>query len=250
MTTSTVLIDGHGGALLVDPAYEADELADFAPALLAHNVRAVAGLATHVHYDHVLWHPGLGAPPRWASPWTANAVLGAARAAVVAPLQGTLPEDLIELAARLVALPSGPVGAAAGAAAGVVYEVPWSGPLIRCYEHQAHAPGHLAVELPSSRVLLAGDMLSDVELPMPDDDDQDLTTYLTGLDVLAPVVARAGLLVPGHGTPTEHPMARVDADRRYLDDLIAGRQPEDQRIGLPGMAELHAQNLVRAARTC
>jgi hypothetical protein len=95
-------------------------------------------------------------------------------------------------------------------------------------------------------VLLAGDMLSDAELPMPDDGNLTLEPYLAGLDTLAPVVARVSLLVPGHGTPTRDPMARLDADRRYLDALISGRATDDVRIGYPDMAELHEANLRRA----
>jgi glyoxylase-like metal-dependent hydrolase (beta-lactamase superfamily II) len=95
-------------------------------------------------------------------------------------------------------------------------------------------------------VLLAGDMLSDIELPMPDDDNPDLVAYLAGLDSLADVVRRCAMLVPGHGTPTDRPLARLDADRRYLDDLIARGDSDDPRTQLPDMAELHAQNVARA----
>ena len=59
-TTTTVLLDGSGGAVVVDPAWDPDELAAIPADLAALGVRCVAGLATHEHYDHVLWHPGLG----------------------------------------------------------------------------------------------------------------------------------------------------------------------------------------------
>ena len=71
-------------------------------------------------------------------------------------------------------------------------------------------------------------MLSDVELPMPDDDDVTLARYLAGLDALAPPGRRRPLAHPGHGEPTDRPMARLDADRRYLDDLLAGRTSTDE----------------------
>jgi glyoxylase-like metal-dependent hydrolase (beta-lactamase superfamily II) len=238
VTNSTVLLDGAGGALVVDPAWDADELSAIPADLALLGVRAVAGLATHVHYDHVLWHPDLGDVPRWTSPWTAEAVV-ADRDEVLAPLTGDLPPELIELAARLTGLPD----------RGLLpptYVVPWSGPELLCHQHDAHAPAHLAVELVAAGVLLAGDMLSDVELPMPDDDNASLEPYLAGLDTLAPVVARVGLLIPGHGTPTREPMQRLDADRRYLDALLAGRPSDDVRIGFADMAELHEANLRRA----
>ena len=95
-------------------------------------------------------------------------------------------------------------------------------------------------------VLLAGDMLSDIELPLPFSPD-DLPAYLDALDRLAPVVQRARVLVPGHGHPTDQPIARLDADRHYLAAVLAGRDPDDRRRGLKGMAEAHAKIVELAA---
>ena len=232
-TTSTVILDGHGGALVIDPAWDADELAAIPADLAALGVRAVAGLSTHQHYDHVLWHPDLGDVPRWSSPGTVRETVEN-REAVVAPLIGDIPDELVDLAARLTPI-EGEVLA-------------WSGPVARIHVHHAHAPHHLALELPELGVLIAGDMLSDIEIPMPDDRDTDLVTYRTGLESLAAVVRRSRLLVPGHGTVSVDPTARLDADLRYLDDLEAHGSSEDVRIQLPGMPELHLQNVQRAAR--
>ena len=79
-TNTSVLLDGAGGALVVDPAWDPDELAAIPADLAALGVRAVAGLATHMHYDHVLWHPDLGEVPRWSSPGTVAAVAGSREA--------------------------------------------------------------------------------------------------------------------------------------------------------------------------
>ena len=204
-TTSTVLLDGQGGALVIDPAWDADELAAIPADLAALGVRCAAGLATHVHYDHVLWHPDLGEVPRWASPWTAEAVI-TQRDEVLAPLVGDLSPELIDLAARLQPIPGD--------------AVPWDGPVARCWTHDAHAPSHLALELEASGVVVAGDMLSDVELPMPDDERPDLVSYLAGLDLLADVVRRARLLVPGSRHP--HRPAGQTAGRR---PVLPGRGP-------------------------
>ena len=62
-------------------------------------------------------------------------------------------------------------------------------------------------------------------------------------------VRAAHLLIPGRGTPTTDPTARFDADRRYLDDLLAGRASGDPRIDDPENAGLHAQNLAKARLT-
>jgi glyoxylase-like metal-dependent hydrolase (beta-lactamase superfamily II) len=231
-TTSTVVLDGAGGALVIDPAWDADELAAIPADLAALGVRCVAGLSTHRHYDHVLWHPDLGDVPRWASPGTVAAVV-ADRAAVVAPLVGDIPDDLVALAARDLRAVDGEV-------------LSWSGPDVVLHVHDAHAPAHAALELPDLGVLVAGDMLSDVELPMPDAADPDLATYRTGLVSLADPVRRSRVLVPGHGSPTTRPTDRYDADLRYLDDLEATGASQDPRIALEGMAELHAANTRRA----
>lgn len=230
-TTSTVLLDGHGGALVVDPAWDPDELAAIPADLAQLGVTCVAGLATHEHYDHVMWHPGLGDVPRWSSPGTVEH-LSRERARLLEPLAEYLTPDLIDLAGRLAPLPDG--------------SLPWDGPRARVVVHDAHAPAHLALLVEETGVLVAGDMLSDVELPMPASDDLTLETYLTGLERLRGAVDAARVLIPGHGTPTSDPGQRLDADLRYLDDLIADRVSGDPRILDPENAGLHRRNVERA----
>lgn len=234
-TTSTVLLDGKGGALVVDPSWDADELAAIPADLASLGVRCVAGLSTHVHYDHVMWHPDLGDVPRWATPGTVTMV-EADRESVVAPLRGDIPDDLVDVAARDLRPIDGEL-------------LEWSGPTAVVHVHHAHAPHHLALELPDLGLLVAGDMLSDVELPMPDGDDVDLRTYRTGLESLRDAVRRSRLLVPGHGSVSHSPSERWDADSRYLDDVVRTGSSDDRRIGLEGMDELHAANLRRGAAT-
>ena len=98
-------------------------------------------------------------------------------------------------------------------------------------------------------MLLAGDMLSDIELPYPDADEPDLSLYLDGLDRLAPVVARCNVLVPGHGRPSFEPMVRLDADRRYLDAILSGTPSDDPRLANEGMMEIHLRTLAQAEAT-
>jgi glyoxylase-like metal-dependent hydrolase (beta-lactamase superfamily II) len=109
--------------------------------------------------------------------------------------------------------------------------------------HDGHAPGHAAHWSQDRGVLVAGDMLSDIELPQPFGPDA-LPAYLAGLEALAPFVIRPAVLIPGHGTPSFEPVERLDADRRYLDHVISRRDPDDARLGNPGMAEAH-ERLVR-----
>jgi glyoxylase-like metal-dependent hydrolase (beta-lactamase superfamily II) len=233
-TSSTVLLDGVGGAVVIDPAWDPDELAAIPADLTEIGVRCVAGVATHEHYDHVMWHPDLGDVPRWTTPGTV-AHLAEERDRLLAPLAEYLTPDLIAIAGRLEVMPGA--------------HLPWDGPMTQCIVHDAHAPAHLALLVEDTGVLVAGDMLSDVELPMPASDDTTLERYATGLEGLGDAVRQARIVIPGHGTPTAEPMARFDADRRYLDDLINGRRPADPRLDDPENAALHRANVERAHRT-
>ncbi|MBW9109018.1 MBL fold metallo-hydrolase [Microbacterium ureisolvens] len=226
-TTSTVLFR-DGETLLVDPAWMPDELDALADELDARGLRVVGGFATHAHHDHLLWHPRFGDAPRWASPAT-SALAHDEREALVAALGAGFPQALVELMGRVegtdAALP--PASVPRGFAPELVV-------------HDGHAPGHTAVWLPEQRVLIAGDMLSDQELPLPFDPD-DLPSYLAALDLLAPYAAHAAVVIPGHGSPGSDADRRLDADRRYLDDVLAGRVPTDARLANPGMPEEFAR---------
>ncbi|MET1089529.1 MAG: MBL fold metallo-hydrolase, partial [Arthrobacter sp.] len=52
-------------------------------------------------------------------------------------------------------------------------QIPWDGPNVRIMEHRAHAPGHAALFIGDRRVLVAGDMLSDILMPFIDLDAED-----------------------------------------------------------------------------
>ena len=102
LTTSTVVaVDGR--ALLVDPAWEPDELAGIADGLAGLGIEVVAGFATHAHHDHVLWHPRLGPAPRFASARVAD-ICANDREAIVARLGEHWPAELAGLVGRVGAL--------------------------------------------------------------------------------------------------------------------------------------------------
>jgi len=233
LTTSTVIVSGPS-ALLVDPAWDPDELDRIADQLAAAGLDVSAGFATHAHQDHLLWHPRFGAAPRWASRATARAAADR-RSELVAAMGPGWPAELGALVGRLRAAP-GDV-------------LPWNGPEVRMIVHDGHTPGHTALWFAAPRVLIAGDMLSDVELPLPQ--ESGLAEYAAGLDALTAYVRQAVVVVPGHGHPavgSAEPMRRWRADRRYIDALLAGRDPVDPRTALPGMRSAHAANLQLARR--
>ena len=234
LATSTVVVTGRR-ALVVDPSWDPDELAGLAADLVSAGIEVAAGFATHAHHDHLLWHPGLGDVPRWASPVTATAA-AAGRPALVSALGPHWPAEL----GRLVGLLEEVAGE----------RVPWDGPEVHLITHNAHAAGHTALWIPDVAVLLAGDMLSDVEIPLLEESSP--ADYEQGLALLEPFVRRAAALVPGHGHVAIGPAAataRWRDDDRYFRSLRSGQEAGDPRVQLAGMADLHRHNQSRARPT-
>jgi glyoxylase-like metal-dependent hydrolase (beta-lactamase superfamily II) len=117
-------------------------------------------------------------------------------------------------------------------------------------EHQAHAVGHAAILLADRGVLLAGDMLSDVLIPLFDarQDDQ-VGAYETALDRLDAAAKLVDVAVPGHGAVAEGPEvdARLAADRAYIEALRRGEDPVDRRLAeADWLSGPHQSNLERA----
>jgi glyoxylase-like metal-dependent hydrolase (beta-lactamase superfamily II) len=239
-TTVIVLDEPSGAAVVVDPAVDPDELSELAAELTSRDGRrVVAGWSTHPHWDHVLWSSALGRDvPRYGC--AANALHWDGRpASDLRHLEDSSPGHELDLCGRLL-----PVELTADGA------VAWPGGLRggspRCVlvEHAAHAIGHGALFLPDRGVLVAGDMVSDVEIPLLDLGAADpVTSYRAGLARYAELVrARAiSTVIPGHGSVGDGPELerRIQADISYLDDLEAGRSIEDARLGPQWLRDAH-----------
>jgi hydroxyacylglutathione hydrolase len=231
-TTSTVVVADDGGRLVVDPAMTAADVAGLAADLADGGLRPRLGFATHPHWDHVLWSAALGDVPRYGAA-AAVAIWPEIRAESLRYLEDAAPGHDLALAGALTALPAG------------ADAIPWDGPAARLIIHDGHAPGHGAVFLPGAGVLVAGDMLSDIEIPLLDTEAGDpLGDYRAGLDRLAAVTG-VHLLVPGHGHPggAAEFGRRVDADRRYLDLLAAGQPFDDPRAASGWLRDAHQRQL-------
>ena len=217
LTTSTVVVGSGGGCLLVDPAVTVDDLAALAGGLAERGLRPVVAWSTHPHWDHVLWSAGLGDVPRYAAP----AAVGFAetdRENILESLRQSAPGHDLELAGRMRSLDAS--------------AVPWDGPEARLVVHDGHAPGHGAVFLPESGVLIAGDMCSDVEIPLLDIDAADpLGDYRIGMERLASV-SGVRRVVPGHGHAGDagELRRRLALDAAYLDAITSGKPAGDPRL--------------------
>jgi glyoxylase-like metal-dependent hydrolase (beta-lactamase superfamily II) len=228
LQSNAVVVHGRAGALLIDPGVQDHEIACLANDLRESGQPVVAGFSTHPHWDHLLWHAQLGAAPRYGTARCAADI----RAFLSNPhwkddvaeelppeVAGDVPLDLFGLITGLPAETA---------------QIPWDGPQGRLIEHQAHAPGHAALFIEERGVLVAGDMLSDVLIPMLDLSAADpIEDYLAALRLLEGVAGDVDVLVPGHGSigGADQVHARIERDRAYVQALREGHVPSDPRLG-------------------
>jgi glyoxylase-like metal-dependent hydrolase (beta-lactamase superfamily II) len=250
--SNAVVVQGRAGVLLIDPGVLGSELDCLAGDVRELGQPVVAGFATHPHWDHMLWHAGFGAAPRY----------GTARGAAFARDRLSDPAAKARIAAQLIPpdiadqVPLDLMGLITGLPAEMA-QVPWDGPDVRIIEHQAHAPGHASLLIGERGVLVAGDMLSDVLIPILDlnGTSDPVADYLTALRLLEDVAGDVDVLVPGHGSigGADQVRARIDQDRAYVHAVRDAHVPDDPRIGPSAkdgwdwVAGVHAGQLQRLA---
>jgi glyoxylase-like metal-dependent hydrolase (beta-lactamase superfamily II) len=248
--SQTTVVLGPRGVLLIDPGITEKDLADLAYDLRELGQPVIAGFSTHPDWDHVLWHPSFGEVPRYGT---------SRNAATMQELVGQpgwrdhlaewLPPEHIndipmDLFGLLTGLPEG------------TETLPWDGPTVRLIEHRAHAEGHAALLIEDRRVLVAGDMLSDILIPFLDLDAADpLEDYLAALSRFDALADTVDAVIPGHGSiggPGQL-RNRINQDRAYIRALRDGGDIEDSRVGpsapLEWLADVHEWQKERLAST-
>jgi glyoxylase-like metal-dependent hydrolase (beta-lactamase superfamily II) len=244
--SNAVVVLGRDGVLLIDAGIHGDEMACLANDLSDVGQAVVAGFSTHPHWDHLLWHASLGGAPRYGTALCATTARDRL-AGGIDPVRLGIPEDVpLELLGNITGLPE------------ATARIPWDGPVVRILEHQAHAPGHAALLIEEHRVLVAGDMLSDVLIPMLDVNGtvDPVEDYLAALRLLESVAGGVDIVVPGHGSVggSDQVQARIDQDRAYVLALRNGQVPADPRVGpsaKPGwewVSDVHEGQLQRLAQ--
>jgi glyoxylase-like metal-dependent hydrolase (beta-lactamase superfamily II) len=243
-TTCVAVRSGDEGFLIDSPVLP-DEL-DALPGLVEQAGFPVSGLlCTHGDWDHLLG--------RLAFP---GAALGAGEAT----------------AARLAASPGAPqrelrafdeehyVVRPAPLQLGSVQELPVPGRLdigsgaareIELHPAGGHTVDGTAFWVGWAGVLVCGDYLSPVEIPMV----SDAAAYAGTLARLGPLLERAETVVPGHGGPLQRAQAQqvLADDATYVGALVAGDAAAAERA-LPrsrltaAQRAVHAGNLERALR--
>jgi glyoxylase-like metal-dependent hydrolase (beta-lactamase superfamily II) len=252
LQSNAVVVPGRAGVLLIDPGVQGHEMACLANDLRELGQPVVAGFSTHPHWDHLLWHARLGAAPRYGTARSAATVRDRlSDAGAKARVAALIPPDIV------AQVPLDLLGLITGLPAEMA-QIPWDGPRVRIIEHQAHAPGHAALLIEERGVLVAGDMLSDVLIPMLDLNDtvDPIEDYLAALRLLEGVAGDVDVFVPGHGSigGAGQVHARIDQDRAYVHALRDADVLSDPRVGpsatygkdwLPGVHERQLQHLAR-----
>lgn len=227
--SNAVVVQGRAGVLLIDPGVLGDEMTCLANDLREWGQPVVAGFSTHPHWDHLLWHAKFGAAPRYGTaPCAATVRDRLSDAGAKARVAALIPPDIVEQ------VPLDLLGVITGLPIDTT-QIPWDGPQVQIVEHQAHAPGHAALVIEERGVLVAGDMLSDVLIPMLDlsGSADPIEDYLTALRLLEDVAGNVDVVIPGHGSigGADQVHARIDQDRAYVHALRGAHVVSDPRVG-------------------
>ncbi len=219
--TNAITVRAGATTVLVDSPVYPDELAALPrPDLL---------VVTHSHFDHVLGQAAFGDLDLHAGPST----LAQLRDDPLATLEGLRESDAelyVDRAAepdlsRIAPLPDG---------------------LFETAEAGGHAPDGTALFAEEHGLLLPGDFLCAVEIPLVSQAGSR-AAYLATLERLAPLVRRARRIVPGHGPELDRARALelLDLDRRYLEALVEDpRTAEPTRgSGSHRQRRIHADNV-------
>jgi glyoxylase-like metal-dependent hydrolase (beta-lactamase superfamily II) len=233
-TACTIVRDGDE-CFVVDSPVLPDEL-DVLPALLEQAGFPFSGLlATHADWDHLLG--------RLAFP---DAALGVAEttAARLTAEPGDAARRLRRFDDELYLERPAPLSLGQVQALPVPGHLDVGSQTIQLHPTEGHVVDGMALWLPWARVLVAGDFLSPVEIPMISRGGSR-SAYLATLERLRPLVEQADHIVAGHGGAIDgtRALAILREDVAYLEGLpdsklpLARRSDEQKRI--------HRENLER-----
>ena len=229
-------------AMLVDSPYFPEEL-ELLPAVLAQaGFEPAALMATHADFDHLL------GPDR-----VPGAVAGGGRVEHVAHPRraGAAQRELRDYDDRAYVVRPRPLSL------GQTQSLPVPGRLglgereeLELHATGGHTSDGMAVFAPWMGVLVVGDYLSPVEIPMISPGGS-VAEYRGTLAALTPVVERAASVVPGHGAvlSRDDALRVLEEDLAYLDALEAGAErpaiPSGRDFG--EQRRIHTENLRAAA---
>jgi glyoxylase-like metal-dependent hydrolase (beta-lactamase superfamily II) len=236
--TTCTLVRSGGEAFCIDSPVFPDEL-EIVPALAEQAGFSIVGLlATHGDWDHLLGRYAFPEAPLGCAETTAARLVSEPGDAQRKLRQ--FDEEFYVERPRPLSLPS-------------AQRLPVPGKLevgdreLELQPAEGHTVDGMAVWVPWARVLVCGDYLSPVEIPMV---GGSLSAYLATLARLEPLVEEAEHVVPGHGGPIDSARAAaiLREDRAYLEELRevgeAAKLPLARRTA--EQREIHARNVPRA----
>ncbi len=237
-TNATALRAG-GECMLVDAPYFPDELEMLPGVLEQAGFRPDALLATHGDFDHLLARLAFADLP-----------LGVGEATMerLRAHPGEAQRDLRFYDASHYVARNRPLGLGGVRALPVPgkLELGTTGEELELHPAEGHTADGTAVMAPFAGVLVCGDYLSDVEIPLVAATGSP-AGYRRTLERLAPLVERAEVVVPGHGSPQQRAgaLALLEADLAYLDALEAGRDELPPGRDTSRQREIHADNVAK-----
>jgi glyoxylase-like metal-dependent hydrolase (beta-lactamase superfamily II) len=233
-TSCTIVRAGDEGFVIDSPVLP-DEL-DVLPAVLERSGFPLSGLlATHADWDHLLG--------RLAFP---DAALGVAEttAARIRAEPGAAQRALRAFDDEWYVRRERPLALGEMQTLPVPGRLELGGGELELHPADGHTADGMAVWAPAAGVLVCGDYLSPVEIPMLSPGGSR-SAYLATLERLAPLVEQADTVVPGHGEPLDGPraLAILREDLAYLRGLPDAALPLARR----GAAQqrIHEENLER-----
>jgi glyoxylase-like metal-dependent hydrolase (beta-lactamase superfamily II) len=232
-TTATALRAGDE-SMLIDSPYFPDEL-ELLPTLLRQAGFEPNGLlATHADWDHLLG--------RFAFPGLALGV-GQPTGGRLRAEPGAAQRELRDADAQNYVVRPSPLALGSWQSLPVPGFVEIGDKEVEMHIADGHTGDGTAFFARWAGVLVVGDFLSDVEIPMISAGGS-VGEYRATLARLAPLVEAAGVVVPGHGSP--HPrdtaLRILDEDVAYLDTLERG----DERPPLPKGRDTSRQRQIHA----
>ena len=233
--TAAVLVRHEGEAFCIDSPVFPDEL-EILPAIASQAGFTVVGLlTTHADWDHLLG--------RYSFP---EVPLGAAEssAARLVNEPGRAQLKLREFDEEFYVQRPAPLSLPGPQRLDVPGYIDVGSASIELHPADGHTADGMAVWVPWARVLVAGDYLSPVEIPMISEGGS-VSAYLATLRRLEPLVEQADWVVPGHGGPIDgtRALAILREDRAYLEALPDGPLPLARRT--KAQKDIHAKNLLR-----
>jgi glyoxylase-like metal-dependent hydrolase (beta-lactamase superfamily II) len=235
--TSCTIVRSADEAFVIDSPVYPDEL-EVLPAVVEQAQFPLSGLlVTHGDWDHLL--------ARLAFP---GAAVGCAEttAARLTAEPGAAQRALREFDAEHYVAGRRPL------ALGDVQALPVPGRLdvgsgeLELHPADGHTADGMAVWVPWASVLVCGDYLSPVEIPMLSETGSR-SAYLATLARLEPLVEQAAAVVPGHGEVLDaaRALAILREDRAYLEALPEAKLPLARRDAV--QRKIHAANVDRVA---